>query len=288
MNWCIVHMELFLFVLPFFVLISWTISNSLIKGGLKSMDSGTVALLIVSMGLIPIFVYFIVFHNATMSLPVLMLGMLSGILIASGYILFYRGLGVESLSSAGVTLNIQQIIVILIAIFFLAETGSLFEYMGIGCIVIGAILVTIQNAPARRKYLMIAGLANIVWGLYYLPLSESIMITHLGSIPLFLGRLFGTLVILGYEAITSTRGKGLPTRKSLFIVGIAGIFDGLGNVFYSIAIQDGVFITSGAIVALVPATLALIGFIYYKDRITPLKVLGIVTSVIGALIISVL
>lgn len=52
--------------------------------------------------------------------------------------------------------------------------------------------------------------------------------------------------------------------------------------------QEGVFITSGAIVALLPATLAMIGFIYYRDRITLLKVIGISVSVTGALIISLL
>lgn len=281
-------MELFLFVLPFLVLISWTISNSLIKGGLKSLDSGIVSLMIVGMGLIPISIYFILFHNAAVSFPVLVLGIISGILIGSGYILFYKGLGVESLSSAGVTINLQQIIVILIAIFFLSEHGTVFEYIGIGCIVAGAILVTIQNAPAKKKYLMIAGLANIIWGIYYLPLSESIMITHLSSISLLLGRLFGTLFIIGFGLIMSHKSTVTLNRKALYFVGLAGIFDGLGNVFYSFAIQEGVFITSGAIVALLPATLAIIGFIYYRDRITPLKVIGISVSVMGALIISVL
>ena len=66
--------------------------------------------------------------------------------------MFYRGLGVESLSSTGVTLNVQQIIVIFIGIFFLQEAVNYFEYAGILLIILGAVLVTVQNAPAKRKY----------------------------------------------------------------------------------------------------------------------------------------
>lgn len=131
-------MEPFIFMIPFLVLISWTISDSLIKGGLKSVDSGIVSLMIVGMGLIPISIFFIIFHNTVVSFSVLALGIISGILIGSGYILFYKGLG---------------------------------------CIVAGAILVTIQNAPAKRKYLMIAGLANIIWG-HLLPAPIRVHINH--------------------------------------------------------------------------------------------------------------
>ena len=45
---------------------------------------------------------------------VIILGIFSGLFLGTGYLLFYRGLGVESLSSTGVTLNVQQIIVIFI------------------------------------------------------------------------------------------------------------------------------------------------------------------------------
>ncbi len=279
-------MELFLFVLPFLVLISWTASNSLIKGGLKSFDSGFVSLIVVGFGLIPIFVYFLFFHNSPISVTIFLLGLLSGALLSSGYILFYRGLGVESLSSAGVTINIQQVIVIMIAIFVLFENATVYEYIGIGCIILGAILVTIQNAPAKRKYLLIAGIANIIWGVYYLPLSESITLIHLSSIPLLLGRLSGTFILLAYETLRIHKNGFSWNGKFFLILCFAGFFDGLGNVFYSYAIQAGVFITSGAIVALLPATLALVGFIYYRDKLTFLKVLGISISVMGAIVIS--
>ncbi|MHB1439285.1 MAG: EamA family transporter [Cuniculiplasma sp.] len=280
-------MIILLLTLPFLALICWTLSNSYIKKTLKFLDSNTLSILVAGPGLIPIFIFIFLDGGIILNPILLPLGVISGILLGSGYLLFYRGLGVESLSGTGVTLNIQQVIVIFISIFFVKETVNGFEYMGIFLIIMGATLVTVQNSPSKRKFLIIAGLANIAWGLYYLPLSESILMVHFSAMPLFIGRLVGFIFVI----LVSYRGlrKGHPVLKTKFpyAIGlIAGIFDGLGNVFYSFSIQMGIFVISGAIVALIPATLAIIGFSYFKDRMTGLKLAGIIVSVMGAILIS--
>jgi drug/metabolite transporter (DMT)-like permease len=282
-------MDLFIFSLPFLVLLLWTGSNSLIKKGLNDLGPDRISVFVVGMGLLPILVFVFLDGGWPFSPDVILLGVFSGVFLGTGYLLFYRGLGVESLSSTGVTLNVQQIIVIFIGIFFLKEEVNYFEYAGILLIILGAVLVTIQNAPAKRKFLIIAGIANVSWGIYYLPLSESILLIHYSALPLFLGRLIGFAFVL----IISLNLKHPPEKARLKISSIyagllAGLLDGLGNVFYSYSIQLGVFIVSGAIVAMIPATLAVIGFLYFKDRMTSLKLSGIILSVTGALLISLL
>lgn len=282
-------MDLFIFSLPFLVLLLWTGSNSLIKKGLNDLGPDRISVFVVGMGLLPILVFVFLDGGWPFSPDVILLGVFSGVFLGTGYLLFYRGLGVESLSSTGVTLNVQQIIVIFIGIFFLKEAVNYFEYAGILLIILGAVLVTIQNAPAKRKFLIIAGIANVSWGIYYLPLSESILLIHYSALPLFLGRLIGFAFVL----IISLNLKHPPEKARLKISSIyagllAGLLDGLGNVFYSYSIQLGVFIVSGAIVAMIPATLAVIGFLYFKDRMTSLKLSGIILSVTGALLISLL
>lgn len=282
-------MDLFIFSLPFLVLLLWTGSNSLIKKGLNDLGPDRISVFVVGMGLLPILVFVFLDGGWPFSPDVILLGVFSGVFLGTGYLLFYRGLGVESLSSTGVTLNVQQIIVIFIGIFFLKEAVNYFEYAGILLIILGAVLVTIQNAPAKRKFLIIAGIANVSWGIYYLPLSESILLIHYSALPLFLGRLIGFAFVL----IISLNLKHPPEKARLKISSIyagllAGLLDGLGNVFYSYSIQLGVFIVSGAIVAMIPATLAVIGFVYFKDRMTSLKLSGIILSVTGALLISLL
>lgn len=282
-------MDLFIFSLPFLVLLLWTGSNSLIKKGLNDLGPDRISVFVVGMGLLPILVFVFLDGGWPFSPEVILLGVFSGVFLGTGYLLFYRGLGVESLSSTGVTLNVQQIIVIFIGIFFLKEAVNYFEYAGILLIILGAVLVTIQNAPAKRKFLIIAGIANVSWGIYYLPLSESILLIHYSALPLFLGRLIGFAFVL----IISLNLKHPPEKTRLKISSIyagllAGLLDGLGNVFYSYSIQLGVFIVSGAIVAMIPATLAVIGFLYFKDRMTSLKLSGIILSVTGALLISLL
>ncbi len=282
-------MDLLIFSLPFLVLLFWTGSNSLIKKGLRDLGPDRISVFVVGMGLLPIFVFVFLDGGWLFSPDIIILGIFSGLFLGTGYLLFYRGLGVESLSSTGVTLNVQQIIVIFIGIFFLQEAVNYFEYAGILLIILGAVLVTVQNAPAKRKFLIIAGIANVFWGIYYLPLSESILLVHYSALPLFMGRIIGFIFVLIVSLSLNHPAQKLPMKRSSVYIGLmAGILDGLGNVFYSYSIQLGVFIVSGAIVAMIPATLAIIGFLYFRDRITTLKLSGIILSVTGALLISLL
>lgn len=280
-------MDFSAFSLPLIVILLWTGSNSFIKKSLKSISPDAISISAIGMGLLPIFIFVFFDGGFSFSPYVIILGAISGVLLGSGYLLFYRGLGVESLSTAGVTLNIQQIVVITIGIFFLKESLNNYEYIAILFVILGAMLVTIQNAPAKRKFLIMAGIANVIWGIYYLPLSESILLVNFSALPLFMGRLFGFLFVLLVTAFLKRPGhREKINRSAILFVLAAGLLDGMGNVLYSYTIQLKIFIISGAIVALLPAILAITGFIYFKDRMTPMKITGILLSVLGALLIS--
>ncbi len=280
-------MDFSVFSLPLIVILLWTGSNSFIKKSLKSISPDAISISAIGMGLLPIFIFVFFDGGFSFSPYVIILGAISGVLLGSGYLLFYRGLGVESLSTAGVTLNIQQIVVITIGIFFLKESLNNYEYIAILFVILGAMLVTIQNAPAKRKFLIMAGIANVIWGIYYLPLSESILLVNFSALPLFMGRLFGFLFVLLVTAFLKRPGhREKINRSAILFVLAAGLLDGMGNVLYSYTIQLKIFIISGAIVALLPAILAITGFIYFKDRMTPMKITGILLSVLGALLIS--
>ena len=280
-------MDFSVFSLPLIVILLWTGSNSFIKKSLKSMSPDAISISAIGMGLLPIFIFVFFDGGFSFSPYVIILGAISGALLGSGYLLFYRGLGVESLSTAGVTLNIQQIVVITIGIFFLKESLNNYEYIAILFVILGAMLVTIQNAPAKRKFLIMAGIANVIWGIYYLPLSESILLVNFSALPLFMGRLFGFLFVLLTTAfLKRPEHREKINRSAILFVLAAGLLDGMGNVLYSYTIQLKIFIISGAIVALLPAILAITGFIYFKDRMTPMKITGILLSVLGALLIS--
>lgn len=280
-------MDFSVFSLPLIVILLWTGSNSFIKKSLKSISPDAISISAIGMGLLPIFIFVFFDGGFSFSPYVIILGAISGALLGSGYLLFYRGLGVESLSTAGVTLNIQQIVVITIGIFFLKESLNNYEYIAILFVILGAMLVTIQNAPAKRKFLIMAGIANVIWGIYYLPLSESILLVNFSALPLFMGRLFGFLFVLLVTAFLKRPGhREKINRSAILFVLAAGLLDGMGNVLYSYTIQLKIFIISGAIVALLPAILAITGFIYFKDRMTPMKITGILLSVLGALLIS--
>ena len=269
------------------VLLLWTASNSLVKKSLMGMESGLVSLTLISLGLIPIFLFLFLSGDFNISWILLINGLFSGFFLATGYILFYMGMGKESLSSVGVTLNLQQVIVIFIGIFLLGEAGNYLEFIGIGMIIMGAILVSIRGTPIKKKFFMIAALANISWGVYYIPLSESVMDYHISAMPLFLARILGTTLILIFMELRFAQlVKVSSARLSIIVTIIAGLLDGTGNVFYAYSIQSGFFVLSGSIVAMIPATVAIVGFYIFKDKMTYLKFSGIILSIMGALTIS--
>ncbi|SMD31384.1 EamA family transporter [Picrophilus oshimae] len=285
--------------LPFIVLLIWTASNSLIKSISGRMNSDLIAVTVIGAGIIPM-IMSLLFDPAKLSDTVLFLGISSGFFLGLGYILFYKSLKSENLGSAGVTINMQQVIIISFSLFVLKERVSSLILPAVILIITGSLLVTLQGKFRINKYLLLAAIANISWGIYYMPLSFAILSIRSSYVPLLIARISGFVItliafesIFMYKKIRDKKGNLVHYSKkyrnivsySFGLAVVAGILDGTGNVFYSISISSGFLVIAGALVAILPATLAITGSLIFKEKLSIKQLFGIILSIAGALLI---
>ncbi|MHB1471199.1 MAG: EamA family transporter [Thermoplasmataceae archaeon] len=275
------------------VLTLWTFSNTIIKKVSTSLGTYRTSSIVVGFGIFPMIIAILIekpiFHYSSF----LLLSLASGLMLGIGYILFYKALEKENVSSAGVMINLQQIIVISIGILFLKESSGLFTYIGITLIIMGALLVSLNGKVKINKVLLLAAAANISWGLYYIPLSEAIFAVHFSTTPLLLARIVGFFIItvIFFPKIMVTRKSTVVEKpyvyRSLLALGIlSGLLDGSGNVIYASAISGDFIVLAGSIVAILPATIAISGVLFFRERLAPVQIFGILLAIVGALVIS--
>ncbi|AAT43757.1 EamA family transporter [Picrophilus oshimae] len=285
--------------LPFIVLLIWTASNSLIKSISGRMNSDLIAVTVIGAGIVPM-IMSLLFDPAKLNDTVLFLGISSGFFLGLGYILFYKSLKSENLGSAGVTINMQQVIIISFSLFVLKERVSSLILPAVILIITGSLLVTLQGKFRINKYLLLAAIANISWGIYYMPLSFAILSIRSSYVPLLIARISGFVItliafesIFMYKKIRDKKGNLVHYSKkyrnvvsySFGLAVVAGILDGTGNVFYSISISSGFLVIAGALVAILPATLAITGSLIFKEKLSIKQLFGIILSIAGALLI---
>jgi len=287
-------------LIPAITLIIWTISNSMIKGLTSKINTNDISMIIIGAGIIPMVIGIMMEPLNGVSLSILFLSSISGILLGLGYILFYKSLKSENLGNAGVTINIQQIVVILFGLLVLKESVTSFALPGILLIIFGSILVTIKKGFKINKILIIAAAANIIWGIYYIPLTFAILSLHASPVPLLMARVMGffsVLLLFNFPSIirrikSRVKIRNVKTTKIasalIFSSIIAGLLDGTGNVFYALSIQDGIIIIAGSMIALLPVTLALTGKFIFHEKLTSMQYSGILLSVAGAMLIAIL
>ncbi len=285
-------------VLPFIVLAIWTVSNSLIKGISGRFDSDIIAVTVIGAGIIPMIIS-LLYDPSRLNSNVLFLGISSGFFLGLGYILFYKSLKDENLGSAGVTINMQQVIIISFSLFVLKEKVSSLILPAVILIITGSLLVTLQGKFKVNKYLMLAAIANISWGIYYMPLSFAILSIRSSYIPLLIARISGFIItliafesMLMYKKLKLRKNNSIYNKKYKSIVSysfglavLAGVLDGAGNVFYSISISSGFLVIAGALVAILPATLAITGSLIFKEKLSLKQIAGVILSISGALLI---
>ncbi len=299
----VLHEQIYMLeiLIPAFVLIIWTASNTLIKSLTGKMESDNIALIVIGAGIVPMAFSIFMTPHLNIAQTTLFLGVTSGIFLSLGYILFYKSLKGENLGSAGVTINMQQIIVISFSLLILKETVSSLILPAVILIIIGSMLVTIKSGFKINRYLMLAALANIIWGIYYMPLSFAILSLHSSVMPLLIARTSGFIMtFIAFEALFMYRRmkarhfnmekKANYTAKlsfTLMLAVVAGILDGSGNVFYALSISQGFLVMAGALVAMLPATLALSGKFLFKEKLSSKQYIGVLLSVAGALLIAI-
>ncbi|MDE1850320.1 MAG: DMT family transporter [Candidatus Micrarchaeota archaeon] len=269
---------------------AWAISLTLerriaiIAGNLRG------AVLVLFVGIFPILIFFLI-SNFAMSPYAILLSLVSGILLAIGYILYYKSLETEQVSNTSGIGLAQPAILLLFSILVLHETISSIQALGGIIIFVGVLLIITNNKLELNRKLLPALLANVSWAGYWVIASYAILFSQQVGATLLIARLTSLVVVLIAFAL-AMKNHVVPRLKNslvpmLLIIGAAaGILDGLGNATFGYVVQFQLLSIGSIFVASLPLFVTLLAYIFYKEHLTRLQGIGMIMAVAGALVVA--
>jgi drug/metabolite transporter (DMT)-like permease len=138
-------------------------------------------------------------------------------------------------------------------------------------------------APGLRVWLAL-GTVYVVWGSTYLGIAVAIE-----SMPPFLMLALRFAIagglLLGWELLRNGRSI-LPTRREVRDSAIVGsLLLGIGNGFVALAEKSVPSGIAAILIALMPVWLAVLGWVYFRDRLPRIVILGVLVGLVGVVLL---
>ncbi|MEZ4711858.1 MAG: DMT family transporter [Caldilineaceae bacterium] len=197
----------------------------------------------------------------------LFFGVTGGIAGLVGLLAFYQGL---SQGSMGVTAPVAAIVTAVIPIIVGAiKEGAPPPLQLLGfAVALAAVWLLAGStnlASARWREFRLPLLAGMGFGLFYVLFDN----VSAGAVfwPLT-GARIASVLILGL-VVGRAPSKEFPTRAQWPIIGLAGLFDAFGNIFFVLAAQAGRLDIASVLSSLYPATTLLLARFLLDERLSP-------------------
>ena len=224
-------------------------------------------------------------------------GAAGGIAGGLGLIAFYAGLAAGPMS---VVAPVSALVATLLPVGVALQAGErpgLPVLGGAAACLAAIVLVSMDPAdgtrgpgprPARRG-LLYGIAAGAGFGLFFVLVREA---AHAGAgwgglWPLVASRGAGTLVVL--VAAVATRAAMMRWRRdrvaTLMALG-SGVFDAVANVFYVLAIRQGLFSLAVVITSLYPAMTVLLARVVLGERMRGVQQAGLVLAALGIVLVT--
>ncbi len=248
---------------------------------------------ILGIGIIPMLLYLFAAGIPSVNLQIILLSLVAGVFLGSGYALYYKALETEQVTNVSALGQIQPGLLLLFGIFALGEHVNVVEVAGIIAIFVGSFLILRTRGIEINREMMPVIIANVSWTIYWIFMNYSISLYGGYTLPLLIARSFGFVLMLAYVLATGSMEAGSTHRLSagrnlVFILLISsGMLDSLMNISFGFVVGVGLIAIGSAILAVSPMVVALLGRLIYRDRITYLQKMGLVIAVAGAIAISV-
>lgn len=214
----------------------------------------------------------------------LMWGALAGILVMAGYGCLLRGFASGRM---GVVAPVSGVLATAIPVIFAAFTEGFPR--GLHLLGFGLALVSIWMLSRPEKFgsrpagLGMALLAGAGFGGFFTALDqvgESAVFW-----PLAAGRLTACVLMVAFAF--STRRSFIPQAPPLALLGLLGLLDVGGNLFFLLAVQTGRLDVAAVLASLYPAMTAILAWLITKERMARLQVIGAAGAVLAIVLITI-
>lgn len=227
--------------------------------------------------------------NLTFSLLILILT-LAFIGIFSGTVFYYEALRIGNRALVGTIASSFPVVAVLISIIFLKETVSIQQGLAILVIFTGIILSILNFSNLRynklvNKATLFALLTMFSWGIYggfiKIPVSK------IGWFwPNYITFLIFPVIYI-YIKIKGLRIEKPTENKAFIPLIVSTVLVRIGELSYNFAISQGTVAVVASIAGAYITLFVVLAFLFFKDPITKQQILGIITTLIGIVLLSV-
>jgi len=229
------------------------------------------------------------FAGLTFSLLILIL-LLAFVGIFLGTIFYYEALRIGNRALVGTIASSFPAVAVILSIIFLGEKLSIQQTIAITVIFIGIFLSTVSFQKFKEKFLLnkatlFAIITMLSWGIYLAFIK--IPVEKIGWFwPNYLTFLLFPLILIYVKA------KGLriekPTENKAFIpLILSTILVRVAELSYNFAISKSLVSVVAPIAGANITLFIVLAFLIFKDPITKQQILGIITTLIGIVLLSV-
>ena len=253
-----------------------------------------VSSLYLGVALVPAIIYLVLSPPAQITPLLVTLAIGGGVSLALGYVFVLKSLETEQATNTWGLINLGYLSIILFGVLVLGEHVTLLQAIAIAAILTGAIMVTINRGMKFNRQLLPAIIGNLFWVGFNILIIYNIS-TYTSSPSAIISILFasGFLILLLYglfsRKATTTKTLTMPKNRrpfALFIV--SGLMLGAGQVAFVLVILQHFVALGGAVLAIEPIVVLVLGYALYKERITAFQGVGLLVTVVGAVMIGLL
>ena len=215
-------------------------------------------------------------------------GIMLGVVNALATLCLYRGFEVGRLSTVSPIASSYPVVSILLAVSFLGERLTIERLLGIGLVIVGIILVSMQTEHERVRKRLTEGVAYaigymVLGGVLFFglkPVSQQLGV----YLPVLLLRwVSASVLVVPFFALKPTGSTRL--NAYLFIVAIA-IFDTFANIAYNLGVSLGTVSIVSTIGGLFSAVTILLARFFLKEKLTRNQIIGFLAITAGVVILG--
>jgi drug/metabolite transporter (DMT)-like permease len=202
----------------------------------------------------------------------LMWGIGAGLVGASGLVAFYRALATGKMGTVAPVTGVVAAAIPVIIGSFAEGLPEIQQYIGFGLALAGVWLASSTSDGLNlNAAFWLAVLGGVGFAGFYVLMNQA------GDASLFwvLAAAKGSSTVLIAITMLASRVPFRAEQSAWTLLGTAGTFDILGNVFYLIAAQAGRLDVAVVLTSFYPATTMLLAWLVLKEHITRVHLFGI-------------
>lgn len=273
--------------------VGWGIGDLLVATTARRLEpfSGSVWSMFLTIILFGPYALFVAGDLSKLTLPLLLLNLFLGTILIAGIIAFREGLRIGNVGLVSTIGSAFTVITTILAVIFFNERLNFLQSVLILVIFLGLFLSTFKLGEVKKRKVvldkgaLLGVMAMISWGIYFAFIK--IPVREIGWFwPNYITFLMFPLLYL-FMRLRKIRLLSPNTNNAFVPLVSSTIIARIAEFSFNIGISLGYTSIVAPIAGASPVLLVILAFLFFKDPITKQQIVGIITTLIGIVLLSV-